>query len=182
MPASQPNFTRRKLSWATLLVFLCMTAALSLAWSHQKLLSQDEMYEFQTDSVASMTQLVHVQETWPISLDPLLYHALSHSAMQVFGPSAFAQRLPALFGFLLMQICLFLFVRNVAGERAGVVAAAFPAMTVTLYYSAEGRPYGLLLGLYALALLSWQGATRIGSGRRVWAPTQRERELLLLGI
>ena len=141
-------------------VFVCVTAALSLMWSHDKLMSQDEMYEFQTDSVRSVGELAHVQATSPISLDPLLYHALSHGAMQVFGVGVFAQRAPALVGFLLMQVCLFFFVRNLAGERAGAVAAAFPALTATLFYSVEGRPYGLMLGLYALALLCWQVATR----------------------
>ena len=151
-----------------LMVLVCLTSALSIAWSNQKLMSQDEMYEFQTDSVGSVAELIRVQETWPISLDPLVYHVLSHGAMQVFGVGSFAQRFPALLGFLLMQVCLFFFVRNLAGERAGVVAAAFPALTATLYYSAEGRPYGLLLGLYALALLSWQRATRKRTGR-AWA-------------
>jgi hypothetical protein len=141
-------------------VFVCVTAAVSLAWSHEKLLSQDEMYQFQTDSVGSLAELIQVQKTWPISLDPLLDHALSHGAMKLFGVEAFAQRLPALGGFLLMQACLFFFVRTMAGERAGAVAAAFPALTATLFYSAEGRPYGLMLGLYALALLCWQIAAR----------------------
>jgi 4-amino-4-deoxy-L-arabinose transferase-like glycosyltransferase len=149
-------------------VFVCVTAALSLVWSHTKLLSQDEMFEFQTDSVRSLAELMHVQRTWPISLDPLLYHALSHGAMQAFGAGAFAQRLPALAGFLLMQVCLFFFVRNLAGERAGAVAAAFPAVTATLFYAVEGRPYGLMLGLYALALWCWQVASR-SERARGWA-------------
>ena len=147
-----------RLARALTLVMLLATAAVSLVWSHAKLLSQDEMYEFQTDSVHSLGELVHVQRTWPISLDPLLYHGLSHAAMQVMGASAFAQRLPALAGFLLMQVCLFFFVRRMAGERAGAVAAAFPAVTASLYYSVEGRPYGLLLGLYAATALCWQAA------------------------
>jgi hypothetical protein len=158
------------LARAMVVAFVCLTAALSLAWSHAKLLSQDEMYAFQTDSVSSVARLVHVQRTWPISLDPLLDHLLSHLAMQVFGVGAFALRLPAFLGFLLMQVCLFFFVRNLAGERAGLVAAAFPALTATLYYSAEGRPYGLMLGLYALALWSWQEAAR-RSASRGWAIT-----------
>jgi hypothetical protein len=144
-----------RLARALTIVMIGFTAVVSLLWSRAKLFSQDEMYEFQTDSIGSLRELVHVQRTWPISLDPLLYHGLSHAAMQVFGAGAFAQRLPALFGFLLMQACLFFLVRRLAGERAGAVAATFPAVTATLYYSAEGRPYGLLLGLYALALLCW---------------------------
>lgn len=153
-------------------VFVCVTAAVSLAWSHTKLMSQDEMYEFQTDSVPSLAELIHIQKTWPISLDPLLYHGLSHEAMQVLGAFAFAQRLPALVGFLLMQMCLFFFVRNLVGDRAGAVAAAFPALTATLFYAVEGRPYGLMLGLYALALWCWQVASR----------RERDRGLALLGL
>ena len=158
-------------------VFVLLTATLALTWSHNKLMSQDEMYAFQTASVPTVAELVRVQRTWPISLDPLLYPLLAHAGMRAFGAGAFALRLPALLGFLLMQVCLFFFVRRLAGERAGAVAAAFPALTATLYYSAEGRPYGLMLGLYALALLSWQVATReagnrdqgTGSRRRGWA-------------
>jgi 4-amino-4-deoxy-L-arabinose transferase-like glycosyltransferase len=88
--------------------------------------------------------------------------------MQVLGANAFAQRLPALAGFLLMQICLFFFVRNLVGDRAGLVAAAFPALTATLFYAVEGRPYGLMLGLYALAFCCWQVASRRETARG-WA-------------
>src|ERR1019366_5592050 len=154
------------LARAMVVVLVCVTAAVSLVWAHHKLMSQDEMYEFQTDSVRSVGELMHVQATSPISLDPLLYHVLSHGAMQVFGVGAFAQRVPALVGFLLMQVGLFFFVRNLAGERAGAVAAAFPALTATLFYSVEGRPYGLMLGLYALALLCWQIAAEPTSQNR----------------
>ena len=168
--ATRSGIAKCRLARVMVVVFVLLTAALSLAWSHYKLMSQDEMYQFQTDSVGSLAELIHVQTTWPISLDPLLDHALSHGAMQVFGVGAFAQRLPSLAGFMSMQVCLFFLVRKMAGERAGVVAAAFPALTATLYYSAEGRPYGLMLGLYALALWCWQVAARdAGNRHRGWA-------------
>jgi hypothetical protein len=165
MPAERTRRAPCRLARALTIVMIASTAAVSLLWSHAKLFSQDEMYEFQTDSVSSLRELIHVQRTWPISLDPLLSHMLSHGAMQVFGATAFAQRLPALLGFLLMQVCLFFVARRLAGERAGAVAATFPALTATLYYSAEGRPYGLLLGLYALALLCWIEASEARPSR-----------------
>ncbi len=163
-------------------VFVLVTAALALAWSHSKLMSQDEMYAFQTYGVRSVAELVNVQRTEPISLDPLLYPLLAHAGMKAFGVGAFALRLPALLGFLLMQVCLFFFVRRLAGGRAGVVAAAFPALTATLFYSAEGRPYGLMLGLYALALLSWQAAERQGTGNREQGTGCRRRGWALMGL
>lgn len=178
-----PKLLSCRLARVMVVAFVCLTAAVSLAWSHHKLMSQDEMYEFQTDSVPSLAQLAQVQRMWPISLDPILYHSLSHGAMQMLGVGAFAQRLPALLGFLLMQVCLFFFVRNMAGDRAGFVAASFPALTATLFYAVEGRPYGLMLGLYALALWSWQVAGRqlsVVSGRL--SGKSAGRGLALVGV
>ena len=155
------------LGWAILLV----TAVMSVTWSAHKLLWQDEIFSFQTDRVASLTEVLRIQRSYPISLEPPLYHVLAHAAMAVFGQTAFALRLPSLIGYLLMQFCLYFFVRNMAGSRAGLVAMAVPALTWTMYYSAEGRPYGVLLGSYALAALCWQVASRRGregAPRRVW--------------
>jgi hypothetical protein len=135
---------------------------LSVTWSFHKLLWQDEIFSFQTDRVATLGEVMRIQRMYPISLEAPLYHVLSHSAMGVFGATAFALRLPALAGYLLMQFCLYFFVRNLAGRRAGLVAMAIPALTWMMYYSAEGRPYGLLLGSYALAALCWQVASRRG--------------------
>jgi 4-amino-4-deoxy-L-arabinose transferase-like glycosyltransferase len=152
------------LPW-TAVVFLILTAVISLLWSHHKLMSQDEFFVLQTDSVPSYAQLIHIQHSYPISLDPLVYHTLAHVAINLFSAGAFALRLPSLLGYLLMQLCLFYFVRRVANENAAIFALAFPAMTATLFYSAEGRPYGLLLGFYGLAMVSWQTATRRQSQR-----------------
>lgn len=141
-------------------LILALTAALSLLWSAHKLLEQDEIFSLQTDRVGSLAEVLRIQRLYPISLEPPPYHVFAHAAMQVFGANAFALRLPAFLGFLAMQVCLFFFVRNLAGERAGLIAMAFPALTATLYFSAEGRPYGVLLGCYAGVALCWQVAAR----------------------
>ncbi len=143
-------------------VILLLTAVMSVTWSLNKLLWQDEIFSFQTDRVATLGEVIRIQRMYPISLEAPLYHVLSHAAMGVFGPTAFALRLPSLTGFLLMQFCLYFFVRNLAGRRAGLLAMAIPALTWTMYYSAEGRPYGVLLGSYAMAALCWQMASRRG--------------------
>jgi len=149
------------LGWA----ILALTAIMSATWSAHKLLEQDEIFSLQTDRVSSLAEVMRIQRFYPISLEPPPYHVLAHAAMTLFGPTAFALRLPAFAGYLLMQFCLYYFVRNLVGrhaaaQRAGLVAMAIPALTWTLYYSAEGRPYGLLLGSYAVAALCWQIAAR----------------------
>ncbi len=161
-------------------LILLLTAAVALAWSHTKLLSQDEIFVLQTDSVRSVTQLINIQRHYPISLDPLVFHLLAHACTKLLGPTPLALRLPSIFGFLLMQLCVFLATRRIAGERAALIAMAFPAFTATLFYAPEARPYGLLLGLYALAFLAWQSATR--DRPTAEPPAPRTRALILLAL
>lgn len=156
------------------LLILLLTAAVAFTWSHVKLLSQDEFFVLQTDNVASLHQLIYIQRHYPISLDPLVFHLLAHGCTKLFGPTALALRLPSIFGFLLMQVCIFFATRVIAGPRAALIAMAFPALTATLFYAPEGRPYGLLLGFYALALLAWQTASRRSE--------RRTGSLIILGV
>jgi len=147
------------------IIFLVLTAAASLLWSKFMMLRGDEYYEFWTDGVSSIGRLVEIQLTSPIALDPLAYHAIDHAAIVIFGANAFAFRLPSLLGLLLMQICLFIFVRRLATERAAVFALAFPALTDALEFSTNGRPYAVMLGLFGLAMVCWQTTTRRESNR-----------------
>ena len=165
MSPTQPSATSRATAPrdATKLAalgILLLTAAIALCWSHVKLLSQDEIFVLQTDTVSSVHQLIHIQRAFPISLDPLVYHLLAHACTKIFGPTPLALRLPSILGFQLMQLCIFLATRRIAGPRAALIAMAFPALTATLFYAPEARPYGLLLGLYALTFLAWQTATQ----------------------
>lgn len=155
-PIARPS----RVSLLLLGAILGSTAIISLAWSHHKLLNQDEIFVLQTDSVPTASQVLHIQLHSPIALDPPVYHLLVHAALSILGVTPFALRLPSLLGFLLMQVCLFIYVSRTAGDRAGLLGAAIPAVTATLFYSAEARPYGLLLGLFALALVAYQAATR----------------------
>jgi hypothetical protein len=150
---------------ASAIALLALTAAVSLLVSHYRLLWFDEYLMLNTDSVGSLRQLIHIQRTVPISLDPFAYHLFAYLAIRLFGAGAFAIRLPSLLGYLLMQTCLFLFVRRIASERAALFAMILPSLLHVEYFAVDGRPYGLQLGLYALALLCWQTAVRRDSHR-----------------
>ena len=138
-----------------------------LVWSHYQLMWADEFCALLTDGVPQLTRVIHIQATTPLSLDPLVYNVCAHVAIDVFGAGAFAIRLPSMCGYLLMQICLFYFVRRITSERAATFAMAFPALVGVVSYSVQARPYGLLLGLSALAILCWQTVTRRESNRAV---------------
>ena len=156
--SSPPRQSTHSYLWLAFLLLLSTT--LSLVWSHTRLMWNDEFLSFYTDSVATFHQVILVQLHHPISLDPPTYHLLSHLCMDILGRKAIALRLPALAGFLLFQLCLFFFVRRIAGDRSAIIAAAIPTLTASFHYSVEARPYGLLLGFYALSLLCWQIATQ----------------------
>jgi hypothetical protein len=161
MTTSQSNAAPQEStsSYLWLAFFLLLTASLSLLWSHVRLMWFDEFLSFYSDGVATFQQVLLIQLHHPISLDPPTYHLLSHLCMNLLGRNAIALRLPALAGFLLFQLCLFFFVRRLAGSRSAILAMALPLLTASFRYSVEGRPYGLLLGIYALSLLCWQIAT-----------------------
>jgi len=150
------------------IAFLILTAAVSLLTAHYQFIYGDDRLELWADNVASIRQLIHIQSSLPLAIDPFFYHGLTFVGIRLFGVNPFVLRLPSLLGFLLMQISLFYFVRRIASERAAVFALAFPVFTVVFRYTEQVRPYGLLLGLFGLAMLSWQTAVRRES-HRTWA-------------
>jgi Dolichyl-phosphate-mannose-protein mannosyltransferase len=144
--------------WA--LAFLVLTAAISLIASHYRLIGGDDLLELWCDRAGSFGQLLHIQRTSPLAIDPFFYHILTFVGIRLFGVSPFVLRLPSLAGFLVIQGCLFYFVRRIASARAAVLALAFPAIMGGFVYTLQIRPYGVLLGLFGLAMLSWQTAAR----------------------
>lgn len=158
----KPAASKSPISAISLLV---LTASVSLIWSHYRLLFRDEFWEMWTDRVSTIGQIIHVQRTVPVALDPLAYHILGHASIHAFGANAFALRLPALLSILVMQICLFVFVRRISTDRTAVFAMGLPVLTYVMGYSMEGRPYGLMLGCFGLAMVCWQTAARRRSER-----------------
>jgi hypothetical protein len=151
--------------WAV--AFLVLTAVIALVTAHYRLIDGDDLLELWCDRVGSLGQLVRIQRTAPLVIDPFFYHGLTFAGIRLFGVRPFFLRLPSLLGFLVMQACLFYFVRRIASARAAVFALAFPVITGGFVYTMQIRPYGVLLGLFGLAMLSWQTAIRREEHRTV---------------
>ena len=150
------------------IAFLILTAVVSLLTSHYRFFHGDDLLEIWGDNAADIGQLLHIQRALPIEIEPFFYHGLTFLEIRLFGVSQLILSLSSLLGFLLMQVCLFCFVRRVASERAAVFALAFPAISGAFGFTVQIRPYGLLLGLFGLAMLSWQTAVR-REAHRTWA-------------
>jgi hypothetical protein len=136
---------------------------LTIALSKQKLFWDDEFFTLY------LSRLPRFSELWTALLTgadqhPPSFYWLTHGVLSSLGASHLSLRLPAMLGFWCMGLCVFVFVSRRTSPLYGIAAAILPALTGAYYYAAEGRGYGLVLGLGGLALVSWQFATE-GRGR-----------------
>jgi len=93
-------------------------------------------------------------------LNPPLFYLVTEGFQKLFGDGEPGTRLPAVVGFLLMLLCIFLFVSRYGSRLAALAAMSFPVITGAYYYASEARPYGIELGFAGVAAVCWQSAAR----------------------
>jgi hypothetical protein len=98
---------------------------------------------------------------------PMLY-LLTHWSQAAFGASELGARVPQVLGFWVFCLCLYRFVSIRTNALAGFIALLWPITTGGYWYAYEARAYGLVLGFFGLALISWQAATDRSNPR--WIP------------
>jgi len=91
-----------------------------------------------------------------VDYNPPLFHILSRLAEVPFGEGLITSRLPSIVGVWLLCVCMFAFVSKRSGPAAGSVAMLLPLLSSVRFYAYEARAYGIVLGLAALAAVSWQ--------------------------
>lgn len=128
----------------------------------------DELFTFY------MCQLPSMSAVWAAlkvgaDLNPPLFYVVTRACQAVFGKSELVTRLPAIFGFLAMSLCIGHFVSRFGSRLAGLAAMSLPLITGVYYYASEARGYGMALGFSGLAAVFWQWAAR-GEKRRVALP------------
>jgi Dolichyl-phosphate-mannose-protein mannosyltransferase len=116
--------------------------------------------EFFTVDLARLPDLQsHIQALHAgADLTPALFHIATRVASHLAGTGRVGMRLPAIFGFWVMCLCLYLFVRRRFGVTCGIGAMLIPLFTGVEHYATEARGQGLMLGFCGLAVLCWQNA------------------------
>ncbi|MBE7542799.1 MAG: glycosyltransferase family 39 protein [Solibacteraceae bacterium] len=94
---------------------------------------------------------------------PPLFYVLTHWSLGLIGDEAQAVRVPGMVGVWAAGLGVYLFIRRWLGAVAGLCGVAMLVMARGMSYAVEARPYGLILGVYALLLVAWQ---RTGEGER----------------
>lgn len=161
-------------SFPLLLLMLGLLATGAFLSSFQKHLWYDEVF---TVIVANRPTWHGFYQAMPAEGNPPLNTLLTRLCLLLFGPSDLSVRLPDLLGFLCAVAGVYCFVRREVGAGLGLVAAALIAGQPAWKYSFEARPYGVLMACLALAMVSWQAATREPIGDH-----PRSRTLALFGM
>jgi hypothetical protein len=107
-----------------------------------------------------------------VDFNPPLGYMVAKGFQFLFGNGELATRLPALFGYFLLSLCLYWFISRRSSPAWGYVAAVVPWCSGAYALASEARAYGLMLGCAGLALIGWQEAASresAGSGKRVWS-------------
>ncbi len=139
-----------------LIAFSALYFLAAIASSQSKPLWFDEIFTF---SISNQPGFSNVLAATRFDSHPPLSFLLTHISQLLFGPTDLATRLPETAGFLLVCVCLYVFVRRRSRPLFALLAATFPAFTSVFSYASEARPYALVLGLAGVALISWQATT-----------------------
>ncbi|HTR38674.1 MAG TPA: glycosyltransferase family 39 protein [Bryobacteraceae bacterium] len=95
---------------------------------------------------------------------PPAHHVVLYLTDKLLGHGEVAFRIPAMIGFWVFSICLFVFARRRVGVVFALLAMLLPYASSFQAYSFEARSYAFVLGFGGIALVSWQAATA-GIGR-----------------
>ena len=136
-------------------IVVVYTSIWSFAASRAKLLWFDELLGLAVANGHSVSDVVAGLKA-KVDYSAPLYHIFAHFAVQAFGYSANSARLPAFVGISAMLIALYFIVSKRLAPIYGLLAVILVMCTPVTNYAWEGRPYGLVLGFAACALLAYQ--------------------------
>jgi hypothetical protein len=126
----------------------------ALGYSLAAPLWHDELFTSYISQLPTLKDVLHASRT--VDLNPPLSYLLTRASFTIFGTGTLQCRLPEILGFALAIVCLSEFVRHRRGPAYGLLAAALLVSSKAGELSIQARPYGLLLGFTALALVAWQ--------------------------
>ena len=156
--ADNSQFSSYKLSWggiAGIALFSVLYFADIFLKASRKCFWFDELFTIY------LCRLPSFKATWTAVLhgadfNPPMLYLLTRGVQRLFGEGLIATRLPAMVGFWVFSVCLFLFVTRRAGVVSGFISGMFPFFTLAQYYAYEARAHAIVLGWCGLTLVCWQ--------------------------
>jgi hypothetical protein len=97
------------------------------------------------------TALDHSADT-----NPPLFYFVARMARQLLADDHLGYRLPSIVGLLGTILCLYVVLSKRVDRLSALVGATFILCTPLAGFAAEARPYALMLGCVAAAIVAWQ--------------------------
>ena len=94
-----------------------------------------------------------------LDLNPPFQYLAIRISQSLFGTAPMATRLPMTLGFLVMSLCIFLYLRRRVPVTLAFAGMMLPWLTDAYTFAIEARPYGILLGCSGVVLLCWSSAS-----------------------
>ena len=129
----------------------------TIAWAKSERFWFDELFTYYVALQPTLRDL-WAALTAPIDQQPLFFFLVTRGASHLTSDPYVGLRLPGMFGFWLLNMCVFFYTSRRSTALWGLVAMLALYLTPAFYYAHEARPYGLAVGFAALALLCWQNA------------------------
>src|SRR5262245_37315366 len=98
---------------------------------------------------------------------PPLFYLITHASLSLFGESELALRFPAIVGFWLFCVSIYIFARQRISVPYSFAAMVFPLATGAYLYAYEARGYALVLAFTGTSLVCWQATAN--AARRKYA-------------
>jgi hypothetical protein len=143
----------QRLETPALLLAVVIFFAVSCAIAQIRLLWYDEIFTRQVAQLGSWKRIAAALYNG-IDLQPPAFYYLTHWTSYI-GGEEIGLRLPAILGFTFAGFSLYVIARRWCSPGYAAVAAVMPSILFFGSLGMEARPYGLLLGSAALALLGW---------------------------
>jgi hypothetical protein len=89
---------------------------------------------------------------------PPSYYWITYTVLELFGFSQISVRLPAIAGFWLLQVSLYVTASRKWSNSAGYFAFVFPAATEAFSWAFDARGYGLAMGFAGASYMFWEMA------------------------
>lgn len=145
--------------WLLYLIFACFCLATLLVRARAKPFWHDEIY------TVLHSQLPSLQAMWSAGLDgidlsPPLNTWITRLVHRAAGVGHVATRVVPMAGFLTMTLATFALLRRRTNTPTALAGALLPCFTAAYRYAYEARGYGLMVGLFAIALYAWSEAAR----------------------
>jgi hypothetical protein len=129
-------------------------AAVVAVLSSVKLLWLDELITLHIARLGSVSAIWHALANGA-DPNPPLTHVLVLASIRIFGQHDYALRLPAMGGYWVGMLALFLFLRRRVSGTWALAGVVLSMSMAAFEYSYESRSYGIFYGLAMLAVYCW---------------------------